>query len=599
MTLENAQQHVDGRNFPTLVELLKWRALHQSQQVAYTFLVDGEDDAVSITFGQLDRRAKAIAAQLAAQGVGAQAVLLLYPAGLEFIVAFFGALYAGAIAVPLYPPHRNRPDQRLAAVIADSDARYLMTTADILGEMARYVAQTPALAALRGIATDTDTAACAALAQPAQTLPHPSHTAFLQYTSGSTSSPKGVMVSHRNLMANLELIRQSFGHTEKLKMIGWLPLFHDMGLVGNTLQPLYVGGQLVFMSPVHFLQNPMRWLRTISRHRATTSGGPNFAYDFCVRRSTPEQRAGLDLSSWEVAFNGAEPVRLETLDRFAAAFAPHGFRRGAFLPCYGMAEATLLLAAGDRGQRPVSLRLDSAALLQDRVRVAADDAGKVSNNVGCGQIADAEKIAIVDPQTLSACAPDRVGEIWVAGDSVTQGYWNRPAETREKYHARLAGSDATFLRTGDLGFIHGNELFITGRLKDLIIIRGANYYPQDIERSIEEAHPAVRESCCAAFSVEVEGEERLLVALEVDRKYVRALDLDELTMAVQRNVFLHHELRPHVVCVLKPGGIPKTSSGKIRRGACKDGFLNGNLDLLTDASIPKPDSSTKNSLETA
>lgn len=599
MKLVNMQQQKDGSEFSTLPDLLKWRALHQPHQIGYIFLADGETEEVSITYGELDRRARSIAARLAAKGVGVQPVLLLYPAGLEFIVAFFGALYAGAIAVPLYPPHRSRPDERLTAVIRDSGAHYLLTTRDILGDMPRYVAQTPALASLQCI--ETDAADCAAPDDWQEKLLKPSGIAFLQYTSGSTSTPKGVMVCHGNLMANLALIKQSFGHTEKLKMIGWLPLFHDMGLVGNTLQPLYVGGQLVFMSPVHFLQNPMRWLRAISRHGGTTSGGPNFAYDYCVRRSTPEQREGLDLGSWEVAFNGAEPVRIETLDRFAAAFEPFGFRRPAFFPCYGMAEATLLLAAGNRGWRPVSLNLDGAALLQDRVCIAADDAASVSVSVGCGQISDAEKIVIVDPATMAECPPDRVGEIWVAGASVTPGYWNRAPETQEKFHARLTVAGTPFLRTGDLGFVFENELFITGRLKDLIIIRGSNYYPQDIERTVEGAHPAVRYSCCAAFSVEVENEERLVIAFEVEREYLRKLDADALCKAVQREVFLHHALRPHTLCLLKPGGIPKTSSGKIRRSACKEGFVSGSLDVLifSNSMSVEAGSAQKNSLETA
>jgi acyl-CoA synthetase (AMP-forming)/AMP-acid ligase II len=571
--------------FATLIEILWWRAAHQPDTVAYTFLTDGESEKEELTYGELHRGALQIAARLSALGVVHHPVLLLYPAGLEFIQGFFGALYAGAIAVPLYPPHRNRPDHRLAAVIENSGARHLMTTQDIARDMPRYRQQTPALACLECIATDkpeTQSELTPSESAVVSAARDPSTLAFLQYTSGSTGVPKGVMVSHRNLIVNLELIRQSFQHTEKLRVIGWLPLFHDMGLVGNILQPLYVGGTLVFMSPVHFLQHPIRWLRAIAKHRGTTSGGPNFAYDHCVQRITPEQLIGLDLSSWEVAFNGAEPIRQDTMDRFTEAFASHGFRRNSFLPCYGMAETTLLVAAGPRPDRPAELRLSQAALAQDRVVPAAASLpiGDVHRGVGCGRASPAESIVIVDPATLSPCDSDRVGEIWVAGESIAQGYWRLPEETREKFQATLPTFSWPFLRTGDLGFLSGSELFVTGRLKDLIIIRGSNHYPQDIEQTVEAAHPAVRQGCCAAFSITVDGEERLVVTAEVDRQYLRGLDEAALRKAIQGQVFARHELRPHTVCLLRPGGVPKTSSGKIRRNACKNGFLEKALPLL-------------------
>jgi acyl transferase domain-containing protein/acyl-CoA synthetase (AMP-forming)/AMP-acid ligase II/acyl carrier protein len=565
--------------FSTLAHVLQWRALHQPDQRAYTFLADGETQEACLTYGELDRRARAIAFRLAHENVAGQPILLLYPPGLQFIEAFFGALYAGAMAVPLYPPRRNRPDERLAAVIRDSGVRSLMTTREIYDEMPQYAEQTPELTRLQWIETDASDADRSAADAWTGRSWSAADIAFLQYTSGSTNTPKGVMVSHGNLMANQRLIRKSFGHTEASVMTGWLPLFHDMGLVGMTLQPLYVGGACVFMSPIFFLQRPIRWLRALSRYKATTSGGPNFAYDLCVSKTTPAEREGLDLSAWEVAYNGAEPVRADTLERFTSAFEPHGFRRASFFPCYGMAETTLLVAAGARSRRPVSLALDADAMALGAARAATHASATVFTSIGCGQVSRDEKIAIVDPETRAECPAGRVGEIWVSGESVAQGYWKRPVETEETFHARLKRRSAHFLRTGDLGFLSDNELYITGRLKDLIVIRGRNYYPQDIEKTVEASHPGVRYSCTAAVALQIDGEERLLIACEIERKYMRG-DTAEIIKAVRRDVFLHHELRPHTVCLLKPGAILKTSSGKIRRTACKDGVANASLEVV-------------------
>lgn len=567
-------------DFPTLVHVLRWRARHQHERVAYTFIGDGDEQEVSMTYGELDRRARAIAGALVEQNVVAQPVLLLYPSGLEFIAAFFGALYAGAIAVPLYPPRRNRRDERLSAVVENSGARVLLTTAEVHAEQAHFLRQTTALSTLTWVVTDavSDTAGDGWQERSWQLQ----DIAFLQYTSGSTSTPKGVMVSHGNLIANQRLIVKGFGHNERSIIVSWLPLFHDMGLVGTTLNPLYGGFRCVFMSPLLFLQRPIRWLQAISRHKGTSSGGPNFAYDLCVSRTTPEERQGLDLSSWEVAFNGAEPVRADTLNRFAEAFAPHGFRRSAFLPCYGMAETTLLVGAGSRRQRPLILNLDSTALTFDQVRVVDDGAPGAYASVGCGRLADDEQLVIVDPEARRPCAEARIGEIWISGDSVAQGYWNLTQETQETFQARLEGSDTLFLRTGDRGFLADGELHITGRLKDVIIVRGRNYYPQDIEKTVEECHPAIRYSGGAAFAHDGDGEERLAIAFEVERKYVRQLDAEEIFHAIQRHVFQQHELRPWALYLLKPGAIPKTSSGKIRRRACKEGIARGDLEILAE-----------------
>jgi amino acid adenylation domain-containing protein len=399
--------------------------------------------------------------------------------------------------------------------------------------------------------------------------------AFLQYTSGSTAAPKGVMLTHSNLLHNEELIRHAFRQSAESVIVGWLPLYHDMGLIGNVLQPLYLGARCVLMSPVSFLQQPLRWLRAVSNYRGTTSGGPNFAYDLCVRKIPEAQRAGLDLSSWSVAFNGAEPIRRETLESFAGAFAPHGFRREAFSPCYGLAEATLIVSGGSQSPAPVVRHVEAKALEAHRVVEAARGEDERAL-VGCGGALPDQRIAVVDWATLKECAPGAVGEIWVSGPSVAQGYWGHPEESERTFAARLADTgEGPFLRTGDLGFMHEGELFVTGRLKDLIIIRGRNHYPQDIELTAEQSHRALRPGCGAAFAVADGGEERLVVVQEVDHR--QGLDAAEVCEAINRAVAEEHEIQAHAVVLVRAGTIPKTSSGKIQRNACREAYLGGEL----------------------
>jgi len=568
--------------FSTLVDLLRYRSLHQPAQLAFTFLQDGETESSSLTYQELDRSARAIATQLQSLGASGSLALLLYPPGLEFIAAFFGCLYAGTVAIPAYPPRRNQNMSRLQAIVASSQAAVALTTTSLLTNIREQLAQNPELAALRWLATD-NLASDQALGWQESALSSDT-LAFLQYTSGSTGTPKGVMVSHGNLLHNERMIERAFGHTKKTIVVGWLPLFHDMGLIGNVLQPLYLGRSCILMSPVDFLQKPFRWLQAISRYKATTSGGPNFAYDLCVRKITPEQGATLDLSSWEVAFTGAEPIRAETLERFAAAFDPCGFRKEAFYPCYGMAETTLFVSGGLKTDPPVVRHVKGTALEQNRVVTAASEQEDVRTIVGCGQTWLDQKIVVVDPESLTECLSDQVGEIWVSGLSVAQGYWRRPEETQQTFHAYLADTvEGPFLRTGDLGFLHNGELFVTGRLKDLVIIRGRNHYPQDIELTVDESHPALRSGCGAAFSVEVEGEERVVVAQEVERSYLRKLDADEVVGAVREAVSQQHELEVYAVLLLKTGSIPKTSSGKIQRYACKQRLLTGTLDIVASS----------------
>ncbi|HEX8150919.1 MAG TPA: amino acid adenylation domain-containing protein, partial [Pyrinomonadaceae bacterium] len=562
----------------TLVELLRRRAALQGEAVGYTFLADGEAEEESFTYAELDRRARLIAARLQELGAAGERVLLIYPPGLEYVAAFFGCLYAGAVAVPVYPPRPNRSMLRFRAVVADARPKAALTTGQVLSRARAMSEGDEHLSACAWVATEQlEPAPAERWREPAglsgETL------AFLQYTSGSTSTPKGVMVSHGNLLHNQRIIRAACGHTERSTFVGWLPLYHDMGLIGNVLQPLFIGARCVLMSPVSFLQKPFRWLQAVSRYRAFTSGGPNFAYELCARTVTPEQLATLDLSGWAVAFNGAEPVRASSLERFAEVFAPAGFRRGAFFPCYGLAEATLFVTGGSEAARPFVYPVEANALDRNQVAAAAGGDAEARPLVGCGRPWLSQKVVIADPKTRKECAPDRVGEIWVKGESVAQGYWGREAESEETFRARLAETgEGPFLRTGDLGFVRDGELFVTGRLKDLVIIRGRNLYPQDIEWSVQQCHPALRTDFGAAFSVEAEGEERLVVVQELDAR--QGADPEALREGVRRAVAEAHEVQLHSLVLIKAGSLPKTSSGKIQRRATRAAYLAGELNVV-------------------
>jgi natural product biosynthesis luciferase-like monooxygenase protein/FkbM family methyltransferase len=560
----------------TLVELLRVRAESQPDKNAYTFLSDGETEETTLTYGQLDQRAAAIGARLQSLSAKDQPVLLLYPPGLEYIAAFFGCLYAGAVAVPVYPPTSERSLPRLWSIVKDACPRVALTTTPILSKL-EQTSGSPKLRTLEWLTTDNLDIAIASQWR-SERLPGES-LAFVQYTSGSTATPKGVMLTHDNLLQNERMIQIAFEQTEQSIILGWLPLYHDMGLIGNVLQSMYCGAPCILMSPLSFLQRPARWLQAISRYRATTSGGPNFAYDLCVRKIGLQERANLDLRSWTVAFNGAEPIREDTINRFCTAFEPCGFGRDAFFPCYGLAEATLFVSGGPKSAPPVVAVVKRSALETNEVVPAGANDEDLTSLVGSGRNGADQEIRIVDPNSLRECRPGVIGEIWVAGPHIAQGYWNRANETEATFKAYLADTGAgPYLRTGDLGFMQAGELFVTGRLKDLIIIRGRNYFPHDIELTAEVSHASLRPGGGAAFSVDVPGEERLVVLHEVDRHHDG--DLNEVIGAIRQAVAEEFELQVHAVALLKPGSLPKTSSGKIQRHACRAGFLKDELVAL-------------------
>jgi amino acid adenylation domain-containing protein len=562
-------------SYSNLVELLLARAERIPDKTAYIFLKDGEREEVNWNYGQLDARARAIAARLQAANAAGERVLLLYAPSLEFVAGFWGCLYAGAIAVPLYPPKMNRGFSRLKTVAEDCGATIALTSQQGLARMRPLSSTENQLPGVNWISTDNLPETDGAAWQKPKISGKA--TAFLQYTSGSTSTPKGVIVSHSNLLHNEKLIQRTFGQNEESIIVGWLPLYHDMGLIGNMLQPIYLGAQCILMSPAAFLQHPLRWLSAISHYKATTSGGPNMAYDLCVRKITEEELGRLDLSSWRVAFNGAEPVRARTLQAFAERFAPAGFRSRAFCPCYGLAEATLLVSGDAAGDELTLTRVDSDALANGMVHEASEP-GTSTVLVGCGQIAKETEIKIVEPESRVPCSASQVGEIWVSSRSIAQGYWNRSEDTEQTFLARVAGKNKkTYLRTGDLGFIADGKVFVTGRLKDLIIIRGRNHYPQDIELTVETAHECLRPGSGAAFAVDAEGEERLVIVQEIaDGFKSKAADV---VSKIRQELSEQHEIQPYALILIRPFTIPKTSSGKIQRFACRKLFLEGSLDV--------------------
>ncbi|AVH67246.1 non-ribosomal peptide synthetase [Nostoc sp. 'Peltigera membranacea cyanobiont' N6] len=563
--------------YATVVDVLRDRTLQTPDRQAFTFLEDGETKEATFTYYELDRRSRAIASQLQALGLSGKRAILLYPPGLDYLSAFFGCLYAGVVAVPAYPPQNLRKIPRIQAISTDTQASIALTTTVILPTLESILVQQTNLVNLHWLTTDNLTQGIEdSWQQPAinaDTL------AFLQYTSGSTGTPKGVMLSHGNLLHNAAVTYQLMGHSPESQFVSWLPAYHDMGLIGGILQPLYGGFPCVFMSPASFLQSPYRWLQAISRYKGTTSGGPNFAYDLCIQRITQQQKEALDLSSWSVAFNGAEPVRQDTLDRFAAAFTECGFRPEAFYPCYGMAEATLIVSGGVKKALPDVITIEKSALSNNQVMEASAESEHTQTFTSCGRVTPLQQIAIVNAETLTRCQANEIGEIWVSGPSIGQGYWNRPQETEQIFHAYLKDThQGPFLRTGDLGFLHNEELFITGRAKDLIIIRGRNFYPQDIELTTERSHSSLRSGSGAAFSVEVGNEERLVVVQELE--FRAKPNVEEVIAAIRQAVAEEHEVQVYAVILIKPGSLPKTSSGKIQRRATKADFLADRLRII-------------------
>lgn len=562
-----------------IISILNQRASQTPNRLAYIFLKDGEHQEQHISYKELANKSINIAIKLQSSIPKGARALLLYPQGLEFITAFFGCLHAGVVAVPAYPPKRNQKMSRLEAIIKDAQPQIILATSSILESIKGKLTDVLNLSEMQWLATDNlNNSEELSWIYPdiiSDSL------AFLQYTSGSTGTSKGVMISHGNILHNSACIQKAFELTEQSVSVTWLPNFHDMGLIDGILQPLYTGFLGVVMAPESFLQKPILWLQAITKYRANHSGSPNLGYELCVQKITPSQQLCLDLSSWLSAYNGAEPIRQRTLEEFITKFQSSGFQPQHFYPCYGMAEATLMISGGNIHSEPVYFNAEAESL-ENKIVVEADVDSKNSKQlVGCGHGWLDTEIRIVDAETCTQCDEDQVGEIWVSSPSVAQGYWHQEEKTQETFQAKLADAgEKNFLRTGDLGFIRDGELFITGRIKDLIIIWGRNHYPQDIEYTVQQSHPSLRLDCGAAFGVEVENQEKLVIVQEVQRTYLAKLDVDEVVSAIREAVSLNHNLQVYAILLIKPASIPKTSSGKIQRHACRQGFLQGNLAVV-------------------
>lgn len=562
----------------TLFDILEKHALEKPTATAYIFF-DSSGEFTELSYAQLLARVEAIAGQLQKSQTQGDRVLVMYRPGLDFVAAILACFASGMIAVPVQPIHNKRVVARLTGIIDNCAANFMLTNSLTQLDLTRIAPDiVNETKGLQWLCSDLiDDSQISGFSRP---LVETSSLAFLQYTSGSTGEPKGVMVSHENLMDNLAVIKEAFAHDAETVMTGWLPLYHDMGLIGNVFQPLYIGVTSILFSPMSFLTSPSTWLHAISKWRVTTSGGPDFAYDLCVRQIADEDLVGLDLSCWKVASNGAEPVRAKVMQEFTKKFSPYGFREESFYPCYGMAESTLFVTGGDPQRKAKVLSVDPVKLSEN---IVSEDPHGVSL-VSCGKAFRENHFQIVDTETLTALPEGRVGEIWIQGPSVAMGYWNRPELSEACFQAHLTDGQGPFLRTGDLGFCFEGELFIKGRLKDLIIVRGQNHYPDDIEATVFHSYNGLRPNGVAVFTATDEGEPRLIVVAELERAMIAKLDsslFQDIFAKIRKEVSEKHGLRVSQLKLIRPATLPKTSSGKIRRSHCRKLYERDELELVT------------------
>lgn len=573
---------------PTFINVLQKRLELSGDKKAFTFLQN--EGNISLTFSELDRKIRRVAAYLQQQNLKGERALLLYPPGLDYIIGYFGCLYAGVIAVPVYPPDSSRLKKtlpRIQSIIKDSGAKIALSSQKILNDVNDWknelindeIIDFGNIFDLRWIATDN-------LKEKNENNwinPNLSSdfTAYLQYTSGSTGTPKGVIINHTNLVHNTNMIFSGFNMNEDTEGVIWLPIYHDMGLIGGILEPIFSGSHCTIMSPIDFLKRPFRWLQTISdiKDVPVASGGPNFAFELCLRATNPKKAAELDLSNWDIAFSGAEPIRAETINNFAEKFSVSGFQKKSFYPCYGLAEGTLIVSGCNHETEPVEISIDKEELKRNKIiEVAGVEENGVAFISSGSQILDG-KIEIVDPETKELCRENEVGEIWASSPSNAQGYYNRPDLSKETFQAFISDSnEGSFLRTGDLGFMKNGKLFVTGRLKDLVIVNGSNHYPQDIEETVETANKLLRPGSTAAFSVDVNNEEKLIVVQEARAK--QNVDWEDVVNDVRNEVFDVHNIHAYDIVLIKPHTIFKTSSGKIRRRDTKNAYLDDKLEII-------------------
>lgn len=610
----------------TIVDILSTHALAKPRQTAFRFLADGETESARVSYMQLHQQAQAIAARLQTQLRIGDRAILVYPdsGGLEFIAAFLGCLYAGIIAVPINPTRNTRSIKQLIARTEFCEAKITLTTKAFQHYLFQRVEDdqtlTQQLSTAAWFNTDEiDIAAANDWVAPTLT---PDTIAFFQHTSGSTGQAKAAIITHENLLYNASIIYQALEHSDQSSFVSWLPLFHDMGLIGGIIQPLFGGFPCTLIPPNVWHQKPLCWLKAISRYRATTSGGPNFAYEHLARTTTRAEAHALNLETWSVAFTGSEMVRANTLAHFSDVFKPAGFSQKAFYPCYGMAEATLFSTGIQKSDAPKVLHLNADALMQNRAELIAPksvslgspqqpDSLRTTAIVSCGKVWGDDKIIIVDPDTGQPCTEQQIGEVWLQSKSIAQGYWHLPVETDKTFSARLHRDDLNhqvlethplethplenkplrnqgssvhvtndigpFLKTGDLGFMLEGNLYITGRLKEIMSFKGRYHYPQDIEATAEAAHNALRPGAGAAFSIEAENDERLVLVHEIKRTHLKKFSMQDCIKELTAAVKHAHGLDLYAINFLKPGALPKTTSGKTRRQTCKQLFLQQEL----------------------
>lgn len=556
-------------------DILSQRAAAHPAKDAFVVVGTDGTEKLRLTYGELHDQVERYAAGLLARGLRGSRALMLFEPGAGFVVAFLACLRAGVIALPchLAKPGRSTWD-RLVAIVRDSDSACILTEAASVPKLAGWFAENSELSSLPMLSPedlDADPAGIAWGPRPSADTP-----AFLQYTSGSTGVPKGTVVTFGNLFANAGVIGPWCGFDFDAVAVCWLPPYHDLGLIGNILQSVFDGALCVLLPPVSLIQNPRRWLETISRYRATISMAPNFAYELCVRRIPADKRDGLDLSSWAYAVNAAEPIRASTIDGFSEAYRDQGFRAGTHQPVYGLAEATLMVSVGDPGQAPAMLSVDPDALDAGRIVPASGAGSRVI--VSSGRVRPPQHVTIVDPETREICGAGRIGEIWVAGPCVASGYWRRPEVTEQIFGARTTDGQGPFLRTGDLGIVVDDQLYVTGRIKEVMIVRGRNIYPQDIEATVQQSHDALKPAGGAVFSVDREDGEAIVVVQEIERSWLATADRDLLVSRISEAVFREHDIAVSDVVLTKPETVPKTSAGKIQRVLCRTLYQRGELE---------------------
>lgn len=569
------------QDYPTLLHAIRGQAIANARKPAIVHESLDEPSQV-VRYGELWQRAISVSGQIREITQPRDRVVLLFPSTPDFVAAFLGCLLAGRTAIPSSLPRNARAVERTLAVLEDSGASLVLTNSEL-----RLKLEAMLVGGATAAGDPTDVVAmqdsqCSSEEIEIDSMPNA--VAFLQYTSGSTGNPRGVVVANGNLACNVELVAKNFGYDESSVFVNWMPPHHDMGLIGGILTPLFAGGTVVLMSPNEFVQRPARWLDLITKHGGTITGAPNFAYDACVDRIPEEHLPQLDLGSLGVAFNGSEPIRPETIRRFTEKFSACGFSADAFLPCYGLAEATVLVSGAARSDYR-ECTFDREALRRDRAEESSEGQGRTL--VGCGPPAEGYEVAIVEPATKRRCREQEVGEVWLSGPSVCQGYWNRESDTKETFDARLMGKPSRkYLRTGDLGIVRGGQLFIVGRLKNIVIIRGLNYACEDIEDLAQKSHPAVMATTGAAFAVDGPQGEALVVLQEVNRAYQTPFDRVEVAGAIQESIVLQYGIRAHEIVLVEPGTLPRTTSGKSQRFKARKLYKAGELSRVPDRYEP-------------